>query len=115
MLWNSLYSARAALKIPGIVQPLQSCGAGLEGFSFAGLGRNQLWFVVLPCSRCSVKSMVRACLQYQGSLGSVWEWQRAHVLQLHCGAMPRQISWDNPLLGAANLWLSPGGDAAWLV
>lgn len=125
MLWNSLSSARAGLKTPGAgtwhSATLTLSWAWLGRVQLC-LGRIQLWFVVLPYSRCSVKSLGRALfsacpphsapvsvLQYQGSLGSGRGWQRPDVLQQHCGAVPRQISWENPLLGAADLWLSPGG------
>lgn len=66
MLWNSLSSARAGLKTPG-AGPWHSAALTLSWgwlgrFSFAGLGRNQPRFVVLPYSRCSVKSVGRALL-----------------------------------------------------
>lgn len=119
MLWNSLFTARAGLKIPGAGAWHSAVLTLLWGW----LGRAQLcWPGQEPALVCgsALQQMLSEihgqgfvhclclCLLYQGSLGLAWRWQGADVLQLHCGAMPGQISWENSLLGAASLWLSPG-------
>lgn len=123
MLWNSLSSARAGLKILGAL--LAQCSPE----SLLGcLGRAQLCWPEQeqPCLGCAVQQMLSEthaglcsppalptplpCQQHQRSLGA------ARMAQGRCcaAAVPRQISWENPLLvlpapGCPQGWCSMDG------
>lgn len=80
------------------MQPSHSPEAGLAGFSLAGLGRNQPWFVVLPYSRCSVKSTGRAfftaCPPHPPPVPAVaaFPWFSVGMAEGRCSAA---ALWDN--------------------
>lgn len=113
LLWNYLE------QVPGMLRPLYTPGAVLWEFGFSSLGETQSWFVVLPCSKCSVtgkRAMVflPACPQHLPTVsvptteypGFPWLGPRIAEGQMGwscAGTMKRQFSWENVLLGAARL------------